>query len=219
MRLDSPTGRLADDSTMELANNAFEKGNYEEAADLYEDLRTTYPDSPHQFDAHFLGLKAVMLTYQGYEYDGTALDRAEKLLKQTQRQFPEQARQQEEHLRRIYAEIQYRRAERLMARAEYRMNREEYGAAIGYLNQIVADYPSTPFAEEAKKNLQDLGGMPAVPQRHFQWLADMVPRNDPVSQLRNQVDPIKVPDPTPMLDDVPKDTQIAEAPGSSSSLR
>ncbi len=48
MRLDSPTGRLADDSTMELANNAFEKGNYEEAADLYEDLRTTYPDSPHQ---------------------------------------------------------------------------------------------------------------------------------------------------------------------------
>ncbi len=77
------------------------------------------------------------------------------------------------------------------------MNREEYGAAIGYLNQIVADYPSTPFAEEAKKNLQDLGGMPAVPQRHFQWLADMVrARNDPVSQLRNQVDPIKVPDPT-----------------------
>ncbi len=218
MRLDSPTGRLADDSTMELANNAFQKGNYEEAADLYEDLRTTYPDSPHQFDAHFLGLKAVMQTYQGYEYDGQALDRADKLLKQIQRQFPDQAREQEEYLRRTYAEIQYRRAERLMAAARYRMNREQNGAAIGYLNQIVSDYEETPFAEEARKELAQMGERPLDPERHFSWLADLVPRTDPVSQIRSQVDPIKVPNPTPLLDDLPKDTQIAETP-SNTSLR
>jgi outer membrane protein assembly factor BamD (BamD/ComL family) len=60
MRMDSPTGRLADDATMELANAAFEKGRFQDAADLYSDLRSTYPDSKHQFDAHFLGLKATL---------------------------------------------------------------------------------------------------------------------------------------------------------------
>jgi tetratricopeptide (TPR) repeat protein len=172
---------------MELANTAFAKGNYEEASSLYEDLRTTYPDSEHQFDAHFLGLKSEMQTYVSYEYDGQALDRADKLLKQIHRQFPNESREHEEYLRRIYAEIQYRRAERLIAKARYRINRGENQAAVGFLQQIAKDYPDTPFAEEARTQLANVSDLPADPERHFQWLADMVPHNDPVSKIRREM--------------------------------
>lgn len=188
MRIDSPTNRLADDATMELANNAFAKGDYEGAASLYGDLRTTYPDSNHQFDAHFLGLKSELQTYVSYEYDGQALDRAEKLLKQIHRQFPNESREHEEYLKRVYAEIQFRRAERLVAKARYRINRGENQAAVVFLRQVVKDYPDTPFAEEAQTQLAAVGDLPAQPERHFQWLADMVPHNDPVSKIRREVD-------------------------------
>ncbi len=55
LRLDNPTGKLADDVTMELATEAFRKGKYQDARDTFDDLRRTYPDSPHQFDAHSSG--------------------------------------------------------------------------------------------------------------------------------------------------------------------
>lgn len=215
MRLDSPTGRLADDATMELASNAFEKGRFQEAADMYEDLRTTYPDSPHQFDAHFLGLKAVMQTYQGYQYDGQALDQAEKLLKTIQRQFPTQAREQEEYLRRMYAEIQYRRAERLMSTARYWINRGGYQSAKSYLTKVVEEYEETPFAEEARSELARVGELPPEAERHLQWLANMVPQNDRISQIRKQVEPLDPYEPfssKPTMNEVPKDTRIAESP-------
>jgi outer membrane protein assembly factor BamD (BamD/ComL family) len=215
MRVDSPTNALSDDATMELASNAFEKGNFEEAAQLYEDLRMTYPDSPHIFDAHFLGLKSVMQTYQGHEYDGQALDKSEKLLGQIGRQFPDKARAQEEYLTRIAAEIDYLRAERLMAAATYRMNRGENRAAAGYLRDIAEKHDRTPFAEKAESELARIGELPPDPEKHLQWLANLVPHNDPVSQLKQQANPITLPSDLPSeptLQDVPSQTRIAEQP-------
>ena len=51
MLLDSPTSRLADDVTMDIANTEFKRENWNEALDRYRDLITVYTDSPHQFDA------------------------------------------------------------------------------------------------------------------------------------------------------------------------
>ncbi len=108
MRLDNPTGRLADDATMELATEAFRKGKFQEARDTFEDLRITYPDSPHQFEAHFLGLKASMETYQGPQYAIEPLDEAEKMTKQIMKQFPIEAKEHREFLNRAYAEVRYK---------------------------------------------------------------------------------------------------------------
>ncbi|MCE2811510.1 MAG: tetratricopeptide repeat protein, partial [Planctomycetaceae bacterium] len=68
MLLDSPTGRLADDVVMDIANTEFKRENWNEALDRYRDLITVYTDSPHQFDAHFLGAKSALLAYQGPQY-------------------------------------------------------------------------------------------------------------------------------------------------------
>ncbi len=73
---------------MELATEAFQRKDFEAAADAFGDLRMSYADSPHQFNAHFLGLKAVMETYQGPDYNEGPLIEAEKLIKTMTRQFP-----------------------------------------------------------------------------------------------------------------------------------
>ena len=45
MRIDDPTGKLADDATIALANAYFEQERYLDAADTYEDLRVNFPSS------------------------------------------------------------------------------------------------------------------------------------------------------------------------------
>jgi outer membrane protein assembly factor BamD (BamD/ComL family) len=183
IRLGNPTGTLSDDVTMRLANRAFEEGKFQDAADHYEDLRMTYPDSPHQFDAHFLGLKAELETYEGPDYSVAPLDRAEKLIQQILRQFPKEAQEQREYLQKSHSEVRYRKAERAWTAAEYRMLREENNAARVYLDQILTEYSDTPFADKARDAVEKIKDRPGVPPQRFQWLANMFPENDPVAPL------------------------------------
>ncbi len=183
MRLDNPTGRLADDATMELATEAFRKGKFQEARDTFEDLRTTYPDSPHQFDAHFLGLKSAMETYQGAQYAVEPLDEAEKMIKQITKQFPAQEKEHHEYLNRAYAEIRYKKSERLFDQASYRMNRGENNAAKFYLDRILTEFSDTPFADKARESQAKIAPLPGEPKRYFQWLADLFPENSKTKPL------------------------------------
>ena len=65
----------------------------------YEDLRMSYPGSRHQFHAHLFELKARLENYQGGNYDGQPLEKANKLLTALMRQFPTEMKEQEEYLR------------------------------------------------------------------------------------------------------------------------
>lgn len=188
MRLDNPTGKLADDATMELASHAFQRGEYQESREIFEDLRLTYPDSPHQFEAHFLGLKAAMETYQGPQYAIEPLDQAEKLVKQTVKQFPQEAREHQEYLNRSYAEIRYKRAERVYDQATFRLNRQENRAAQVYLDRILTEFSDTPFAEKARADQERIKSLPGEPQRHFQWLANLFPESSKTAPLLQSKD-------------------------------
>ena len=65
IRLDDPTGKLADDATLALGNAFMEAKRYSDAADTYEDLRRTYPGSQHQFLAHKFEIQARLAAYRG----------------------------------------------------------------------------------------------------------------------------------------------------------
>ncbi len=183
MRLDNPTGRLADDATMELATEAFRKEKYQEARDTFEDLRITYPDSPHQFEAHFLGLKSAMETYQGPQYAVEPLDEAEKMIKQIMKQFPNDAKEHRDFLNRAYAEIRYKKSERLFDQARYRMKRGENNAARIYLDKVLVEFNDTPFADQAREAQTEIAALPGEPQRYFQWLAAIFPENSKTRPL------------------------------------
>jgi len=191
IRLDDPTGKLADDATLAAGNAYFAKQRYLDADNFYTDLRKTFPGSEHQYRAHLLGLKSKLLSYQGTEYSGVPLDEAEKLIKQIQRQFPQQAAQEREYLTRAYAEVRFKKAEREWKLAQYYDRRGEYGAARFHYGILAGDYSETPFAGQAKSRLGEVADKPAVPPQRLQWLVEAFPKEQHSKPLIATSDPGK----------------------------
>ena len=183
IRIDDPTGKLADDATLAAANAYFSAHRYMDADNFYTDLRKTFPNSEHQFAAHYLGLKAKLLSYQGSDYSGVPLSEAEKLVQQMRRQFPQQAAQEQEFLSRAYAEVRFKKGEREWKMASYHQRRSEYGAARFYYDALVKNYTDTPFAERAQEQMVAIGGKPPVPPQRFTWLVDAFPKEENTKPL------------------------------------
>jgi outer membrane protein assembly factor BamD (BamD/ComL family) len=183
IRIDDPTGRLSDNATLQAANEYFMAGKFVKADEYYTDLRKSYPTSEHQFLAHFLGLKAKLNSYSGPAYGGTALDEAEKLVKQMRRQFPQEAEREREFLERAAAEIRFRKAERLAFLARYYDNRAEYRAAAHYYGRVIREFEDTPLAQQAEQRVAQIGGLPPVPAQQMEWLVNLFPESDEVKPL------------------------------------
>lgn len=178
IRIDDPTGRLADDATLAAGNAYFLRGDYARADDFYTDLRKTFPSSEHQFKAHFLGLQCKLKTYQGPDYDGTALVSAEQLIKTIRKQFPQDADREREYLARAWAEVRYKLAEREWSLASYYDFRREYRGARYHYKEILDNYDDTPFAERARKRVEQIAGEPAVPPQRLTWLINLFPSKE-----------------------------------------
>ena len=189
IRIDDPTGRLADDATLAAANEHFASGKFYKADEYYTDLRKAYPSSEHQFLAHFLGIKAKLNSYQGPAYGGTALDETEKLIKQTRRQFPQEAEREREFLDRAAAEVRYRKAEQLMYLGQFYDRRREYRAAQHYYERVAREYPDTPLAAQANQRMEEIAGLPPVPPRPLPWLVALFPESDKVKPLLKAATP------------------------------
>lgn len=175
MRLDDPTGKHTDDATMRLAVASFQKGDYESAADTFSDLRVTYPDSEHQFQAQFLELQSLLASYQGPRYSSVPLSDAETRAKQIVRQFPKDAKDKEVELNKAFAKIHYLKAERYWEQAEFRRKRLENESARFYLRIISTEYADTPFGDLAKSNLEKLADKPDDPPQYFGPLVKIFP--------------------------------------------
>jgi outer membrane protein assembly factor BamD (BamD/ComL family) len=175
MRLDDPTGKLADDATIAAANAYFQKEDYLKADQYYSDLRTHFPSSEHQFMAHFLGIKAKLLGYRGPEFTGESLDEAETLIKQVRRQFPTESREHQDEIDKAFSEVRYRKAEREWLMAQYYDRRKEYGAARFYYDLLNEDYGDTPFADKARDRVGNIAGKPRTPPQRLAWLVNLFP--------------------------------------------
>ncbi len=183
IRLDDPTGKLADDATLALGNAFFEAGLFADAADAYEDLRQTYPGSPHQFHAHLFELKARLAAYRGPNFDGTDLIKAEKLMKALVRQFPKEVEQEREYLAQEGSRIREQLAERDWTLGHYYEKRGENRAAKFYYAKVTDQYDDTRLAVDAEERIAALGGRPDIPSQKVPWLADLFPakeRNKPL---------------------------------------
>lgn len=183
IRIDDPTGKLADDATLAAANEHFANSKYYKADEYYTDLRQAYPTSEHQFLAHFLGIKSKLNSYMGPAYGGTALDDTDKLIKQTRRQFPKEAAQEREFLDRAAAEVRFRKAESLMHLARFYDGRAEYRAAEYYYARLARDFQDTPLAQTAERRVSEIAGLPPVPAQPLPWLVSLFPESDKVKPL------------------------------------
>lgn len=189
IRLDDPTGKLADDATLALGNAYFAEGKFMKADEYYTDLRKTFPSSEHQFEAHFLGLKAKLESYQGADYSANAINQAEELIKQIRKQFPVEAGAKRDVLNREFARVRFLKAERDWLMAERFDRRTEYGAAKHYYLTIITEFPETPFAQQAQLRMREIAGERDIPEQPLSALVALFPSDDEVKPLLNSDGP------------------------------
>lgn len=185
IRYDDPTGRLADDATMAAAVEHFRQKRYSDADEFLTDLRETFTDSEHLFNAHLLGIRCKLEMYAGPKYSQLVLEEADKLIRQTRVRFPDKMREPEvrDLVAKAAAEVDFRKAERLYVRAQYREKRREYGAAKVYYQQLLANHDKTPFADNSRERLASIADYPDVPSRPLEFLTKVFPEGNRAKPL------------------------------------
>jgi len=175
IRMDDPTGNLADDAAMSLSK-AFLKAdmNYE-AADTLEDLRRNYPGSEYQFDAHMLELEAQLAIYQGPAYDDQPLEKADEILKSIVRTFPQKSKNEIAYLEQQAARVQNMLGERDITMAEYFERRGENLAARFHYQKVQEKFEGSSIAEQVETRIAETKKLPDRPDQHLKWFVDLFP--------------------------------------------
>ncbi|MBX9788128.1 MAG: outer membrane protein assembly factor BamD [Pirellulales bacterium] len=173
VHLNDPTGPLADDALVCVANAHFLDERYEDADFNYNLIRAHYPQSEHQRVAHLLGLRAKMRKYQGPYYDGKPLDQSEELIRQISVRFPDEVPDEQARLRNASRVIHAQHAQRDYETAEYYARTRHYGGARYYYKQVIENYPDTHYAELSRKRIDQYQGRPDNPPNRFKWLVQL----------------------------------------------
>ena len=69
-------------------------------------------------------------------------------------------------------------AERDWAMAQYYDGRKYYGSARYYYQELIDDYPTTSFAQRARRRLEEIRDEPDEPPKRFGWLTDAFEEDD-----------------------------------------
>jgi outer membrane protein assembly factor BamD (BamD/ComL family) len=178
VRLNDPTGPLADDSVMATANAYFLDDRYMDADYYYGLLRSEYPRSEHLLTSFQLGLRSKLLTYQGPQYDPKSLNEAEGLVDQMLTQFPDELGQERQRLLETRQEIREKQAERDWHMAEYYGRNKYFGAVRYYCEKIVREHPETKTAQLARQRLEEIKDLPPNPPQRLKWLVDLLEEDD-----------------------------------------
>ena len=176
IRMDDPTGPLADDATMATANTLFLNGRWEDASYHYDLMRTEFPQSEFQPQAHLLGMQAKLRSYQGPHYDGKPLQDAKKLGHTLQTQFANQMPNERENIAQTMKVVEAQLAERDYSLGEFYYNSRHYYAAKYYYNEVVKQYPQSRFADLAKSRIDEVKDKPPDPKNEVEWIAGLFRR-------------------------------------------
>ena len=189
IRLNDPTGPRADDAIMATAGINFRRERFREADYHYGLLRTEYPRSDHQFEAHLLGLQCKMRIYQGPDYDGKPLKEAKKLEERIRTNFGGRLSDAEQtRLRDVRAQLAAMIEERDLRMAEYYEGTEHFGSAALYYQKLIDEHPDSPAGQLARQKLSEIGSKPAIPATRMEWFVDWFPTNQNRSEMDNIIE-------------------------------
>lgn len=178
IRIDDPTGKLADDATYALGVAYMNSNRYDEAADTFSYLRQDYPGSEFLFKSQMLELESLLKSYKGHHYDGTALEKSRELVKQIKTQFPNEARQNEELLSQQDSLITNQLAQRDYEVGQFYERRGENRAAQQYYEKVQREFQNSVFQEEAAQRIERVASLPPVPTPPAQWVKKIFPDDE-----------------------------------------
>ncbi len=165
VRISDPRGPFADEAIWNTANAHFLKHRWDDAAYYYKLIRTDYPKSKHQLDAHLLCIQCKLRSYQGPGYDNHPLKEAEELIDHTLVQFGPELGDERQRLVTAKGEIHFQLALRDYQFAQFYDKGEHYAAARLYYNDIVKNYPQTKLADASQTRLAQIEKLPNNPSQ------------------------------------------------------
>ena len=183
--MNDPTGPLADDSIMQVANTHSLYGEWNEADEHYTQLRRDHPSSKHVMQAYLLGFRSKLEIYQGPGYDRTPLNEAEELIETLLLQFSNELGEERERVMQARAAVRAQQAERDWDLASYYVHGGHNRAARRVLDKLMTKYPETRFGELAKQQMADLEGTPDNPTQHLIWMANIFTKHKELTQPIN----------------------------------
>ncbi len=159
VRHHDPTGPLADDAVMRIADEHMKYGDYDLAALHYDQLITDHPKSPYLQKAQLAAIDMRIKGYLGPEYDGSGLEKSRELIKQTMATFPDRPAGNEK-LYHTLDLINDAEAERSYVIGDYYRRTGKVASAEFYFGKIRQRWPNSPWAAKAKAQLAVLAKMP-----------------------------------------------------------
>ena len=171
------TEDVADDAIMALANWHFVRSRFEEAAYEYHMLRTRHRGSEFEPQANLLELQARLASYQGYQYDGEPLAKAEELIDAGLTQYSRELESERDRILDARTWVREELARRDWESAEYYYRTGYNRAARFYYDIVVRDHADTPFAELAQQRLDETYGKRPYPPNYFKWLTNAFPNS------------------------------------------
>jgi outer membrane protein assembly factor BamD (BamD/ComL family) len=163
VRHNDPTGPLADDAAIEIADYHMNHHDYESAAIYYDQFINDFPKSPFLERAHRSAIDARMNSFMGPEYDGSMLEKARGLVKKTMEIFPDQAATEE--LYHTLDHINNAQAEKTFRDGMYYERVGKVTSAEYYFGKIPQRWPNSPWAVRAKVELAQLAKLPRKPSK------------------------------------------------------
>ena len=160
VRHHDPIGPLADDAVLRIADHYFRLGDYESAALYYDQLVTDHPKSPFLQRAQLASIDSKMKGYLGPEYDGSGLQEAREMIKQTMANFPDRKASTEEELYHTLDLINDQDAERAFQVGDYYRRTGKVASAEYYFAMITQRWPDSDWTPKAKDQLAVLAKMP-----------------------------------------------------------
>ena len=179
IRIDDPSGKLADDATYALGVAYMAINRHEDAAETFSYLRKDYPGSEHQFNAQMLELESRLKSYRGPDYDGLPLAEADKLRKQIVRQFPQESQQHMKILNDQSALITNQLAQRDYQIGEFYEGKGQNLAAKIYYEKVQENFSDTIFENGLSEKIATVAARPATPAPPVEWLTNMFPDGNP----------------------------------------
>jgi outer membrane protein assembly factor BamD (BamD/ComL family) len=163
VRHHDPTGPLADDAVLKIADYHYANQNWDDAALYYDQLVTDHPKSPFVQQAILSSIDSKMKGYIGPEYDGSGLEQAKNQVVQTMANFPTErqvSHERDDALKNVLNVIDEQMAERSYRIGEHYLWTGKVAAAEYCFAKIPAKWPKSPYAKQAKEQLAKIATMP-----------------------------------------------------------
>ncbi len=164
VRHNDPSGPLADDAALEIAEYYMKHSDYESAALYYDQLINDFPKSPFLQKAQHAAIDARMKAYLGPDYDASGLEKARVLIRKTMDAFPER-QASFEGLYHTLDVINDAEAEKTFQNGAYYKKIGKVASAEFYFGKIPQRWPTSPWAVKAKTELAMLAKMPRTPSK------------------------------------------------------